>query len=36
MTNTLSPPDFVEHLKTINWYKQQVSSAFEQAAHHII
>ena len=23
-TNPLSPPDFVEHLRTINWYKQQV------------
>ncbi len=29
MTNPLSPPDFVEHLKTISWYKQQVWPHFE-------
>ena len=27
LTDPLTPPEFVEHLKTINWYKQQARTA---------
>ena len=27
LTNPLTPPEFVDHLKTINWYKQQARIA---------